>query len=187
MAYKLEICIDNMESAVAAVAGGADRLAVCQALDLGGLTPSPAFIGMVKQKFSIPVYMFIRPKSGICMYTDDEIHLMKTDIECGLHLKVDGFVFGALMMNKCIDRIACRSIVDAACGKPVTFHRVFDFAEEDEAYINIIDLGFKRIITSGCRGTAYEGIHALKRLVDLAGSQITIMPGMYIMLLYSKD
>ncbi|GFS68756.1 copper homeostasis protein cutC homolog [Trichonephila clavipes] len=155
---------------------GADRLAVCQALDLGGLTRALLFVGMVKQKFSIPVYMFIRPKSGICMYTDDEIHLMKTDIEW-LHLKVDGFVFGALKTDKRIDRIACREIVDAACGKPVTFHRAFDFAEDDEAYIKIIDLGFKRILTSGCRGTAYEGILSLKDLVDLAGSQITIMPG----------
>ncbi|GFS28600.1 copper homeostasis protein cutC homolog [Trichonephila inaurata madagascariensis] len=121
MDYKLEICVDNLKSAASAVAGGADRLEVCQALDLGGLTPSPAFVGMVKRNFSIPVHMLIRPRAGNFEYTDDEVHLMKMDMEFGLHQKVDGFVFGALKSNNQIDRLVCHELMTAACGKPVTF------------------------------------------------------------------
>lgn len=176
--YKLEICVDNLDSAAAAVKAGADRLEICQALDVGGLTPTSAFIAKVKKLFkNIPIFMLVRPRTGNFIYSDDEVDIMKRDMETSLYLGIDGFVTGALRVDGGIDNGACRKLMEAACGKPVTFHRAYDVSGGDFHLKDIISLGFKRVLTSGRRKTAKEGILNLKNLIEQAQSQIIIMPG----------
>lgn len=135
MAPIVEICVDSLESARNAHLGGADRLELCSALSLGGLTPSLGLLSAVKQLFTsniqnddeklanMPVFVMIRPREGDFVYDPDELEVMEKDI---LALKAggaDGFVFGALRDDKTVDPEACGRLLRAAHPLPCTFHR----------------------------------------------------------------
>lgn len=183
---QMEICVDSIESARNAIAGGADRLEVCSALSEGGLTPTPGlmkFIGAIDGGAggTIKIYAMIRLRSGNFVYSREEMNAMLYDLEIlknAREQRVDGFVFGALREDGSIDSEYCREIIMAARPKPVTFHRAFDQAVYPLKSIeSIIDLGFERILTSGQRETAIEGIELVKKLIDRANDRIVIMPG----------
>ncbi|XP_044006074.1 copper homeostasis protein cutC homolog [Aphidius gifuensis] len=155
----LEICIDSIESVKNAVNGGANRLEICSSLSEGGLTPTLGLINFTKQYTNIPIYSMIRIRSGNFNYTQEEIDAMIYDLKLLKNHNVDGFVF-------------------AARPKPVTFHRAFDEVDEPFIALNeIINLGFERILTSGKKNTAIEGIELIKQLVEKADDKIIIMPG----------
>ncbi|KAG8194774.1 hypothetical protein JTE90_017216 [Oedothorax gibbosus] len=177
--FTLEVCVDSIESAIAAENGGADRLELCSALDLGGLTPSIGLVAIVKQKITIPVFMMIRPRSGGFVYSEEDVQTMIKDIEMGSFLGVDGFVTGALTSDHMVDKPLCLELIRAARGKPVTFHRAFDLmtCDVESALTDIISLGFSRILTSGRAKSAYHGMYIIKELIENVGTQITIMPG----------
>ncbi|GFQ66353.1 copper homeostasis protein cutC homolog [Trichonephila clavata] len=181
--FKLEICVDNLSSAISAAHSGADRLELSQALDLGGLTPSIGFIRLVMINIRTkPIFMLVRPRAGNFVYNRSDLEIMIGDMNNAHYFGVDGFVTGALTNDGQIDREACGALIKAARGKPVTFHRAFDLTHSEQALTEIVSLGFKRILTSGRCKTASEGMPALKSLVAQAASQIIIMPGKYIML-----
>lgn len=174
----LEICIDSIESVKNAVNGKASRLEICSSLSEGGLTPSLGLINFTKQYTNIPIYSMIRIRSGNFNYTQDEMDAMIYDLKLLKNHNVDGFVFGALDENNKIQKEYCHKIVEAARPKPVTFHRAFDEVDEPFIALNeIINLGFERILTSGKKNTAIEGIELIKQLVDKADDKIIIMPG----------
>lgn len=174
----MEICVDSLESARNAIDGGATRLEVCAALSEGGLTPTPGFVKLVRSMTTIPIYAMIRTRGGNFVYSRDEMDAMWYDLAILKDLDVDGFVFGALTVDCEIDVDRCKEIVSAASPLPVTFHRAFDeVVDPMVALETLIDLGFERILTSGQKNTAEEGLDLLKEIVRQAAGRISIMPG----------
>ncbi|XP_069697542.1 copper homeostasis protein cutC homolog [Periplaneta americana] len=175
----MEVCVDNVESALNAYHGGASRLELCVALSEGGLTPTPGLLRMIKSIVTIPVFVMLRPRGGDdFVYSCQEVEVMKYDASILKESGADGFVFGALTPCGEIDKNACREILDIVSPLPTTFHRAFDICHDIQASLaTILELGFSRILTSGQELTAEKGIPVLKKLILDANERITIMPG----------
>ena len=176
--YALEIAANSLASALAAQEGGASRIELCSALELGGLTPSPGQIALVRDNLSIPVYVLIRPRAGDFAYTDEEHATMLADIAHCAAASCDGVVVGALTADGDVDLARCRELVSAANGIDVTFHRAIDVCRDPAAALEaIIGLGFARVLSSGGAASALEGGANLRRLIEQAAGRIEIMPG----------
>ena len=177
----MEICIDSIESAKNAINGGALRLEICSALSEGGLTPTPGFLSMIKKFSCIPIYAMIRIRAGNFVYSREEMDAMIFDLETLKKLGLDGFVFGALNEEGQIHTEFCKEILNAARPCPVTFHRAFDEVNDPiNSLETLCELGFERILTSGQKESAYEGIDLIKRLIERSQGRIIIMPGVGI-------
>ncbi|XP_016840860.1 uncharacterized protein LOC100680302 [Nasonia vitripennis] len=174
-----EVCVDSYGSIKNAVEGGADRLELCSALSEGGLTPSFGLAKLAKKIATIPVFAMLRIRGGNFIYDPDEIDAMLEDLQVLKSLGIDGFVFGALKSSSELDTDACKRVVAAAYPLPVTFHRAFDEMTNGplDTLDTIIDLGFKRLLTSGREKSAAEGVYLLGDLVERAGDRLVIMPG----------
>lgn len=173
----LEVAIESVEDAKTAVAGGADRLELCAALDLGGLTPSLGLYEEIRAAVSVPVVVMIRPRGGDFVYDEFEIAAMKRDIEHFLPLATDGFVFGVLTADAVIHLDACRSLVAATRGVTCVFHRAFDKTSDNRrALEDCVALGFTRVLTSGKAPEVLAGVQNLAKLYALAQSRIGILP-----------
>ena len=174
----LEIAANSVASALAAQAGGASRVELCSALELGGLTPSPATIAMVRERVHIPVHVLIRPRAGDFLYNDLECEAMLRDIEYCVAQGCQGVVLGVLDADGQVDKARCQSFIDAAGKVGVTFHRAFDLARvPTQALEDIIALGCERVLTSGGAASALDGAQAIRRWVEQAAGRMTIMPG----------
>jgi copper homeostasis protein len=174
----LEIAANSLASALAAQAGGADRVELCSGLELGGLTPSMAQIAQVRERLSIPVYVLIRPRAGDFLYSDDELETMQRDIESCLSLGCDGVVFGVLDADARVDVARCKPLLSATGGMGVTFHRAFDMARDlRQALEDVVTLGAERVLTSGAAASALSGAGAIAQLVTQAAGRIVVMPG----------
>jgi len=180
MSKVLEVCVDSLESAVAALNGGADRLELCSSLIEGGLTPTPGLLIQIQNMNprKVPVFCMLRCRPGNFIYKPEEIEVMKEDAKILRKSGADGFVFGALAENGDVEMKTCREIIKASHPLPVTFHRAFDFVRRPTIEVEvIIDLGFTRILTSGKQQTAQMGVKLIKKLIEQAGKRITLMPG----------
>jgi copper homeostasis protein len=174
----VEAAVETFESALAAERGGADRIELCANLSEGGTTPSRELIAGVAERARIPVFVLIRPRGGDFVYADDEINGMTRDIELAGSMGVGGIVTGALTSNGRVEVSHTRALVKAAAGLPVTFHRAFDFTEnQPDALEEVIALGVSRVLTSGGAATALAGTHAIAALVGRARGRIAIMAG----------
>ncbi len=176
----LEICANSFESAQAAKNGGADRVELCSVLSVGGVTPSTGLITMVRRSISIDINVLIRPRGGDFLYNSAEKMEVLRDIEVCAELGVNGVVIGALTNKGRVDMEGCSKWVKRAhdLGLSVTFHRAIDRAVDIfEAMEEVISLGCERILTSGGFQTAIEGRDVIKKMVELAGERIIIMPG----------
>jgi copper homeostasis protein len=174
----LEVAANSLASALAAQAGGADRIELCTGLELGGLTPSAAQIAQVRERLSIPVYVLIRPRAGDFLYGDDELETMQRDIETCLSLGCDGVVFGVLDADGKVDVARCRPLLAAAGGMGVTFHRAFDMARDlSQSLEDVVALGAERVLTSGGAASALVGVETIRGLIDQAAGRIVVMPG----------
>ena len=178
MSILFEACTANMASVEEAFQGGAERIELCTALPLGGITPSLGMLMTVRHHYpTLKIHVIIRPREGDFVYRKDEIAVMEHDIKDALPY-ADGFVCGALLPNGDIDIDTMRKLVKAANGKSVTFHRAFDECRNPiEALEQIIDLGCQRLLTSGQQPTAVEGIPFIRQLNAMAAGRIIIMPG----------
>ena len=175
---KLEICAGSVESVVAARNGGAARVELCAALEIGGITPSKGLIAQARQVEGIDLNVIIRPRGGDFLYDEYEAACMIEDIRTCKQLGADGVVIGALTADGDIDTALCSRLVAAAGGMSVTFHRAFDMCRDPrQALEELIALGCDRVLTSGQATTAETGIPLLKELVGLAAGRIIIMPG----------
>lgn len=181
MSYTLEVCVDSVESAIAAEEGGADRIELCNSLIEGGVTPSHGLVQYICRNLtSCKVYVLIRPRGGDFLYSDAEIAVMKSDIiyaaSCGAH----GVVLGCLTADGHIDTDRTTVFVElcSALGLDVTFHRAFDVVRDQITALSaLIGCGIRRILTSGGNPSVMEGIGALSALVSAAGDRASIMPG----------
>lgn len=174
----LEVCTGSIPSIIAAKEGGAQRVEVCAALEVGGLTPSLGHLRAAAEISGISKHVLIRPRGGDFCYTDHEISIMLHDIKLCADMGFDGVVIGALTADGQIDSAACRAFREAAGGMKFTFHRAFDeCCDPHQALEDIISLGFDRILTSGQASKAHEALPLLRDLVTQAAGRIIIMPG----------
>jgi copper homeostasis protein len=174
----LEVCTGNLASVIAAVEGGAERIELCSALSLDGLTPSIGLLKYVRKTFpELKIHVLIRSCEGGFVYSKDDLETMLLDIhEASAY--ADGIVCGALTPDDDIDTEALRLMVEASEGKPFTFHRAFDKCRNPQkALEQMIDAGCKRILTSGQQPSAEQGIPLLHELNKQANGRIIIMPG----------
>ncbi len=174
----LEICAGSVESAIAARDGGAARIELCAALEIGGTTPSAGLIAEARKIEGIVLNVIIRPRGGDFLYNEHEADCMEQDIRTCRQLGADGVVIGALTADGDIDTALCKRLIDAAKGMSITFHRAFDMCRDPKrALEELIAIGCDRVLTSGQAATAEAGLPLLKELVQQAAGRISIMPG----------
>ncbi|NBI43851.1 copper homeostasis protein CutC [[Haemophilus] felis] len=184
---KIEICVDNIESALLAQYAGADRLELCGCLALGGGTPPYSLIKVAVNLCDIPCYVMIRPRAGDFLFSDLEVEMMEQDIYMAKQLGAQGVVIGALTPQATIDVTCCQRLVKAAMGMGITFHRAFDLcADPYIALEQLIELGCERVLSSGQQRSAFEGKETLHKLVQQAQGRINIMAGAGINLHHAK-
>ncbi len=173
----LEVCVDRIASLEAAKLGGADRVEVCSALGVGGLTPSYGFMEQACRS-SLQTAVMIRPHEGGFEYCDDDLGTMLDDIVMAKQCGADSVVFGALTSAQQVDENACRRLIEIARPMHVVFHRAFDLVDDPKANLDLlIRLGVDRLLTSGCNETAEQGVSLIAELVSQAGSAMQIIAG----------
>lgn len=173
----IEVCASSLKSALTAQGSGADRIELCTALGVGGLTPSFGLLKSVKELISIPVHVLIRPRMGDFTYSDLEFQTMISDIELVKSMGFDGVVSGVLNSGFSIDINRTKQLIRAASGMKFTFHRAFDWVSDPQAALRTLEvLGVDILLSSGLESKAIEGITLLERL-QLQTSSIVIMPG----------
>ena len=174
----VEICVGDVASAEAAQAGGADRVELCDYLAAGGTTPSAGAIAVACRRLDIPVHVLIRPRAGDFVYSELELEVMRHDIELAKTLGAAGIVVGVLTVDALIDREQIGRLASLARPLSLTFHKAFDEVSNHlEALDVLLGLGFDRVLTSGGRPTALEGVEMLAALVGRAGGRIAVMAG----------
>lgn len=174
----LEVCTGSLQSVINAVKGGAQRIELCSALSLDGLTPSLGLIKTVRKMFpKLTIHTLIRVREGDFCYNEGEIKVMETDIKEILSY-TDAIVCGALTADGDIDIATTRRLIDACEGKPFTFHRAFDVCRNPlKALDELVALHCTRVLTSGQAPTAETGIPALKEYIKHTEGRMTILPG----------
>jgi len=174
----LEVCIDNIESLHYAQQGGATRIELCSSLALGGLTPSFGFMKQAARLSSIPVYAMIRPRQGDFLFSSQDIEIMLEDIHAAKQSSLQGVVVGVLDAQSQVDSDVLRSLIKAARGLGVTFHRAIDQCIDPMAALDsIMAEGCERVLTSGMQATALDGAGMLARMVDYCGNNLSVMAG----------
>ncbi|MCG5480706.1 copper homeostasis protein CutC [Sinorhizobium alkalisoli] len=173
----LEVCVDDAEGLKAAVEGGADRIELCSALAVGGLTPSAGLMACAKPP-PVPVYAMIRPRAGDFVFSPAELDIMRGDIDVARKVGLAGVVLGASRPDGRLDERMLVKLTGHAAGLGLTLHRAFDLVPDFAEAIGIAaELGFERILTSGGAKSAPEAIDTLAQLVELAAGRLSIMPG----------
>ena len=164
----LETCVDSLASARAAIAGGTDRLELCSALTLGGLTPYAELLQQIRAESDIPIRCLIRCRAGDFLYSEDEIALMAAQIR---NLKIagaTGFVIGCLTPEGDLDANAMKTLIDAAADTPLTLHRCIDVSRDIvKTYRDAAALGIDTVLTSGGASDCVKGMDTIGQLLCL--------------------
>lgn len=175
---QIEICAPGRTSAENAKAGGACRIELCENLNIGGTTPRMDDVQYCVHDLHLRTHVLIRPRGGDFCYTDEEYNQILSDIRRCKEAGAQCFVVGFLTSDGKVDVERTKAAVAAADGMEVTFHRAFDRVEDPyEALEEVIGCGCHRILTSGCKPTAEEGIEVLRELVNRAEGRIKILAG----------
>ena len=178
MSYIIEIATSDFETTKAAAAGGADRIELCTNLAEGGTTPSYGIINQCREELDVLLYPIIRPRGGDFLYSKDEFEIILHDAKLCKQLGCDGIVTGLLKINGTIDMQRTAALVEIVYPVGVTFHRAFDRCRDPfEALEQLIQVGCERILTSGQKPTATEGVELIAELNKVADHRIIIMPG----------
>jgi copper homeostasis protein len=173
----LEVCVDDVAGLEAAIQGGADRIELCSALSVGGLTPSAGLMSAA-QRSPIPCYAMIRPRAGDFVYSAAELDIMTNDIYFAASAGLAGVVFGAGLPDGRLDSEALITLCNAVGTMPRTLHRAFDLVPDmTEAIELAVECGFERILTSGRAASAAQGLDDIAEAIGIADGRISIMPG----------
>ena len=168
MARILEVAVDSLASARAAIAGGADRLELCSALAVGGLTPYAELLQQIRRESPISIRCLMRPRGGDFLYTDEEIALMAAQMDNLRKHGADGFVIGCLNAEGDLDAGAMAPLLKAAKGMGLTLHRCIDVSRDPcKTYLDAHALGFDTVLTSGAAGSCLQGMETIGRLLRL--------------------
>lgn len=171
-----EVCVESFSEALAAEKRGADRIELCDNLYLGGTTPSYGTIKMAMEKLTIPAFPIIRPRGGNFHYSKEEIEIMKEDIKVCKSLGAKGVVLGVLTTDNKVDFETLKELVDLASPMEVTFHKAVDELENPVEVIDrFVEIGVKRILSSGTKETALEGKDILNAMIKKADNRIIIL------------
>ena len=174
----VEVCVESVGGAYAAIVGGAQRIELCSSLAEGGLTPSVGLCAAVCAAVKVPVFAMVRPRAGDFLYDNTEIDVMARDIEALHDAGATGIVVGALTSDGRIDHRRMAEFVDLADGLPVTCHRAFDMCRDANEGLEVLcDLGVQRVLTSGQANNAYDGRATIRAMVQQARGRIIVMAG----------
>ena len=174
----IEVCAESYKHAVKAEKAGADRIELCKDLHLDGLTPDYQTAKNTIKKLNIPVFVLIRPRKGDFVYSNEEFELMKQDIIKFKEVGCKGIVSGILNDDKKVDIERTKELVKLSRPMEFTFHRAFDVVNNPLNEIeNLINMGVDRLLTSGQKDKAIEGLDLLEKLKNISNNRIIIMPG----------
>ena len=174
----IELCSYSYAYAVKAEKAGSDRIELCKDLHLDGLTPDLEIAKKTINKLNIPVFILIRPREGDFNYSNEEYELMKVDIEKFKEMGCKGIVSGVLNEDETIDLERTKELVELSRPLEFTFHRAFDIVQDPFKEIeNLIDIGVNRLLTSGQKDKAIDGLDLLNELKEKTNNKIVIMPG----------
>ncbi|WDZ76692.1 copper homeostasis protein CutC [Ensifer adhaerens] len=174
---KLEVCVDDADGLNAAIEGGADRIELCSALSVGGLTPNPGLMAIAGPP-AVRVYAMIRPRPGDFIFSTADLDVMRRDIDAVRASGLNGVVLGASLADGRLDASMLIKLTGHAAGLGMTLHRAFDLVPDfAEAMEVAVELGFERILTSGGARSAPQAIDRLAEIIDLAKGRLSIMPG----------
>ncbi len=178
MEVLLEACCASVEEAFAADEAGIDRIELCAALPTGGVTPSIGMLEEVKARVKVPVVAMVRTREGRADPPEPDFRAAVRDVRSLVRAGADEIVCGVLAADGRVDRARNRELVEAAEGKPVAFHRVFDMTPDlDEALEALVETGFARVLTSGGEADVVTGLSGLRRLVQRSAGRLTILAG----------
>ena len=171
-----EACVESFEKALEAQSNGANRIELCENLAVGGTTPSYGTVKICLEKLNIPIFPMIRARGGNFVYSKDEIEIMKEDIKIFKELGVKGVVLGCLTSDNKIDLELTKELVDLAYPMEVTFHKAIDEILNPLDYIDdLINIGIKRILTSGGKATALEGKDLINEIIKKSNGRLKIV------------
>lgn len=164
----LEVCVDSLVSARAAIRGGADRIELCSALLAGGLTPYAALLRQIRAESDIPIRCLMRPRPGDFLYTPDEIAMLAAQIRELKAAGASGFVIGCLTAQGELDKDALAPLVDACGDSGITLHRCIDVSlEPEQTYQDAKAMGIDTVLTSGAAASCKAGMDTIARLLRL--------------------
>ncbi|HEY2806168.1 MAG TPA: copper homeostasis protein CutC [Gemmatimonadales bacterium] len=173
----LELACGSLDDALAAVRARADRIELCSALELEGLTPSLGTALEVDRFTSVPFVAMVRPRAGDFVYSLAELRVMDRDARLLAEAGASGIVFGCLTHEGRVDEASCDRVLSACNGCETVFHRAFDQVKDQlEALDVLIGLGVTRVLTSGGAKTALEGVKKIRALIERAEGRIEILP-----------
>lgn len=178
MSMLFELCAENLESALAAQAGGADRIELCRDLSVGGVTPPRTLIVEVIGALDIPVHVLIRPRAGDFVFSSNEFEAMRRQIDAVKRAGASGIATGLLLSNGRVDVSRTRALIEQARPMDVTFHRAFDETPElAEALDDVIQTGADSLLTSGGAPDVLTGAVTIRALAEQAGDRIQLLAG----------
>ena len=173
----LEVCVDTIQAAILAEKAGADRIELCSALELGGVTPSGPLITEVRSAINVPLIVLIRSRAGDFFYEELESNLMLLEAKQAIELGADGIAIGGMMASRQLNLPFLMSVVNALPKCQLVMHRAFDHVRDPLiALEELVQLGFTRILTSGGPAFAIDGLIYLRRLVECSLNRIEILP-----------
>ncbi len=173
----LEVCVDTIQAAMLAEDAGADRIELCSALELGGVTPSSPLISAVRRLIQLPLIVLIRSRAGDFFFDSIDCELMLHEAKQAITLGADGIAIGGLISTQELDLNFLRSVANALPNRQLVMHRAFDQVKKPAiALEQLIELGFTRILTSGGPNLAIDGLSTLRHLFDQSQGRIEILP-----------
>jgi copper homeostasis protein len=173
-----ELCVESLQAARAAQAGGADRIELCEALFVGGVTADLDLIRAAVKAVSIPVHVLIRPRDGDFHFSKDEFRVMRRQIEDAKKAGAAGVAVGVLLADGRVDVKRSRDLVELARPMKATFHRAFDEVPDlEEALENVIATGADCLLTSGGAPDVLTGADSIARLRELSAGRLDVMAG----------
>ena len=171
-----EACVESFEKALEAQSNGANRIELCENLSVGGTTPSYGTVKICLEKLNIPIFPMIRARGGNFVYSKDEIEIMKEDIKVFKDLGVKGLVLGCLTSDNKIDLELTKTLVNLAYPMEITFHKAIDEISNPLDYIeDLVNIGIKRILTSGGKATALEGKDLINEMIKKSNGRLKIV------------
>lgn len=174
----LEIACFSKNAADIAIRAGAHRIELCSDYKSGGITPDINTLKTVRKYTEFEIFVMIRPRSGGFLYNAEEFTEMKNSLYYMKNEGADGFVFGILNKNSCLDTEKCSILVEKASPLPCTLHRSYDLIGDFRLGIEeASSVGFRRILTAGGQGNCIENIQRLTEIVNYSGKRIEIIAG----------